>query len=300
MIKRYTCKNLTWVDIESPTAEEVKTIMDEYGIHPIIAEGLLMPGIRPKVEEYGDLLYIEMHMPTMSKGTHSVNQQEVDFVIGQNFLITSHYDMIDGIHNFSKIFEVNSILDKTNMGDHGGYLFFHLMKTMYTEMGLEIDTLRANVKTVEVKIFKGNQKELVETLSEIGHKLLDFREATRFHKSILASFELSAKKMFGEEYLYYSTILTSEFYKVWEILENLRETVVELKKTNDSLLAYKTNRTIEFLTVISFLTLPLTVIPDFFTTNVFVHGHYSANMIHAMSILCSAVLYTILRYKKIF
>ena len=149
------------------------------------------------------------------------------------------------------------------------------------------------------RIFKGNQKELVEILSEVAHKILDFREATRFHKSILNSFEEMSKKLFGDDFAYYSNTLTSEYLKVWEMLENLRETVIELKKTNDSLLAYKTNETIGLLTVLTFLTLPLELIPDFFTTSVFVHGHYSSEMIHFSSFVACILLFVWFKYKKL-
>lgn len=298
MISRKSIKNLTWIDIENPTTDEIKSIMDEYKLHPIIGDELLKPTLRPKVEEYGDISYLVFHIPTITQTSHGGKQQEVDFVIGKDFLITVHYELIESLHNFRKIFEVNSILDKSVMGDHAGFLFFYMMKSLYHDMALELEILRAHVKEMEDKIFSGNERKMVEALSETAHKVLDFREATRFHKSVLNSFEISSKKNFGDEFVYYSQALTSEFYKVWEILENLRETVIELKKTNDSMLAYKTNETIRILTVVTFITLPLTIIPDIFSTGVIVKGHYNADVIHIVSFVASILLFVVLRRMK--
>ncbi len=299
MITRRKHKEFIWIDLEAPTGEEVRAISEEFSIHPLVTEAILEPSIRPKVERYEDTLYVEMQFPTITNTKRGSKQQEIDFVIGKNFLITSHYEAIDTIHNFGKVFEVNSILEKGIVGDEGTSVFFHLVKALYRDMGMELGSLRSHVKTIEDKIFKGNQKELVEVLSEIAHKILDFREATRFHKGILASFEELNKKVYGDEFSYYGSILTSEYLKVWETLENLRETVIELKKTNDSLLAYKTNRTIDLLTVLTFITLPLELIPDFFTTSVFVHGHYSSTAIHLASFIGCVLLFFLLKFKRI-
>lgn len=297
MIIRNTIKDIVWVDIENPNAREVTSIVEEFNLHPIIAEELMKPSLRPKVEEYGDISYLVFHVPTITQSTHGGKQQEIDFVIGRNFLITVHYEAIESLHNFSKVFEVNSILNRTNMGEHAGLLFFYMLKSLYRDMGLELDLISASVKKMEDVIFSGNERAMVQSLSEIAHKVLDFREALRFHKNVLSSYENTSKRIYGDAYGYYATALSGEFYKLWETIENIRETVIELKKTNDSMLAYKTNETIRVLTIVTFITLPITIISGFFVTNVFVENHYNANYIHGASILASVALFFL--FKKI-
>ena len=165
-------------------------------------------------------------------------------------------------------------------------------------MQMELQTLRGHTKTIENMMFNGSKEKIVAELSEIAHKLLDFRESTRFHKSILLSFEQSSVKFYGPEFKYNAELLTAEYYKLWETLENLRETVIELKKTNDSLLTFKTNETIRFLTLLTFIALPLQIIPDIFTTNVFIEGKYSSHIVHFSSIFISLLLFLYCRFRK--
>jgi magnesium transporter len=298
MISKRQHKNLTWIDLNRPTHEEVESLVKEYNIHPIVGEALLEPTLHPKVEEYNNLLYLVMHFPTMSNSRFGSDQQEIDFVLGKDFLITAHYDLTDPLHNFAKQFEVNSIIDTSTMGQNPGLLFYHIMKNLYKDMRVELQTLRSHTKKVEEITFSGNNGQIVEDLSEISHKILDFREATRFHKSLLQSFGTTAPKLYGTELSAYTESLTSEYYKLWEILENLRETIIELKKTNDSLLAYKTNETIRFLTLFTFMALPLQIIPDIFTTDVFVHGVYSSHTIHFTALAVSLMMFFYFRFKK--
>ncbi len=298
MLSKRNHKDLVWIDLNKPTHTEVESLITDFNLHPVVAESLLEPTLHPKVEEYKDMLYLVMHFPTMSNSRFGSDQQEIDFVIGKNFLITAHYDLSDPLHNFAKQFEVNTIVESNAMGEHSGFLFYYLMKNLYSDMRLELQSLRSHTKSIEDIIFSGNNGQIVEDLSEISHKLLDFREATRFHKSILVSFETASEKLFGAAFSSYADTLTSEYYKLWEILENLRETIIELKKTNDSLLAYKTNKTIQFLTLFTFIALPLQIIPDIFTTNVFVEGRYDSHMIHFASLCVSLLLFFYFRFKK--
>jgi magnesium transporter len=297
LIKR-THKDLIWIDLQRPTFTEIESLMTDLNLHPLIAEALLEPTLHPKVEEYKDMLYLVMHFPTMSASRFGSEQQEIDFVIGKNFLITAHYELIDPLHNFSKQFEVNTIVESNTMGEHPGFLFYYLMKHLYADMRVELQSLRSHTKSIEEIIFSNNNGQIVEDLSEISHKILDFREATRFHKSVLVSFETASQKLFGSSFSMYADTLTSEYYKLWELLENLRETIIELKKTNDSLLAHKTNEAIRFLTLFTFIALPLQLIPDIFTTSVFVEGRYNSDIIHFVSLAIALVLFFYFKFRK--
>lgn len=256
MISRYTHKNLTWIDIEAPTKEDVLTVMNEFGVHPLVGDELLSPTLRPKVDVYDDLIYLILHFPTISHRHGEQREQEVDFVIGKNFLITTHYDVVDPLHDFSKVFEVNSILDKSNLAEHGGFLFFYLMREMYKELHGELDQIDNTLDRIESKIFAGEEIKMVAAISKTGRDLLNFKQAVRPHGEVLESFEIAGEKFFGKDFAYYLRDISGEYYKVYNLLEGLRDTLWELRKTNDSLLTTKTNEIMKTLTIMAFVTFP--------------------------------------------
>ena len=43
---------MVWVDLETPTETEVRQIMEEFTIDPLVAEGLLITSVKPKMEAY--------------------------------------------------------------------------------------------------------------------------------------------------------------------------------------------------------------------------------------------------------
>ncbi len=268
MLSRYTHKKITWIDLESPTQDEVRSLMKEFKIHPLVADEILSPTVRPKVDIYSDYLYLILHFPILEHRHGGRADQEVDFVLGKNFIITTHYETIDPLHEFSKIFEVNSMLDKSHVGTHAGFVFFYLLKELYRALGNELDHLSVLLERVETSVFEGHEKEMVEAISHVNRDILNFRQAIRLHGDVLLSFEHASTKIYGDDFGYYIRAAIGEYQKIASALDGHRETITELRKTNDSLLTTKQNETMKTLTIMAFITLPLSLIAAVFGMNV--------------------------------
>ena len=266
MLSRYKYKDITWVDMESPTHEEVRTIMDEFSIHPIVADELISPSLRPKVDLHEEFIYLILHFPAL-RHSHKTRAQEVDFIIGKKFLITVRYELLDPLHKFSKVFEVNSILDKSDIGAHAGFLFFYMIRKLYASLAHELAIIGESLKNVEEQIFQGREREMVKELSVIHRDVLEFHRALRMHRGILASLGTSCEQFFGASFKHYTDNIMGEYLKVEEMLQDQKEILGDLRDTNDSLLSTKTNEIMKVLTATTFLMLPATLISQLFGMN---------------------------------
>lgn len=267
MISKYKYKGLTWIDLDSPTEEELLHIVEEYGITVLVSEEMHSRSIHSKVDLYQNFIYLILHFPKMSHNGVDSIEQEIDFVIGNNFIITTHYEFIESLHEFAKNFEVDSILEKRMDVDHAGFLFYHLIKTLYINSRYQLNDINVLLRETEKKIFEGQEGNMVARISNINRTLLDFRQALRFHEEVLNSFELAAKQFFGEKFSYYLSAIIGEYDKTQAILDSHKEILDDLRDTNDSLLSNKTNETMKMLTIITFLTSPITVISSLFMMN---------------------------------
>lgn len=266
MISRYTYHDVTWVDIESPSKEEVIHIMEEFSIPDLVGEEMVSNTLRSKVELYDNLVYVILHFPVIQSAGGKSEEQEIDFIVGKNFLITVRYDSIVPVQSFSKLFE-KSIHAHDKPYVHGGYLFGQLMKELYKASLDELDELTKTVKDIEDRIFNGQEEAMVKKISHTGRKLLDFKQAVRFHHDILSSYEVTSTKLFGQEYSYQANFITSEFNKVNSLLESNRDALSELQRTNDSLLSTRTNDIMRTFTIMTFVMMPLTIITGVFGMN---------------------------------
>jgi len=267
MISKYTYKGLTWIDLESPTEEEVNHVMESHNIPLIVAQEMKTKSLHSRVDLYPNFIYLILHFPQVSQGQNRGVEKEIDFVVGNDFIITTHYEFVDSLHEFSKEFEVDAILEKKMDVDHAGFLFFHLMKNLYSHSRYQLNDINLILKDTEKKIFEGKEGMMVARISNINRTLLDFRQALRFHKEILDSFDLAAKQFFGTKFGYYISSIVSEYNKTQTVLDSHKEILDDLRETNDSLLANKTTETMKKLTIITFLVFPITVISDIFVIN---------------------------------
>ena len=303
MVSKYNYNNITWIDLDAPTKEQVREVMEEFSLNPLVADELLTPTLRPKVDLHTNYIYLILHFPAITHTHGETFQHEIDFVIGKDFLITTHYEHIDPLHEFSKIFEVNSILDKSNIGDHAGFISFYIIRDLYRNLMTELDGIDARLEKIEDKIFKGRESEMVREISMVNRDLLNIRQAIRPHRTMLDSFELAGVKFFGQDFSYHLKTITGEFYEVSTILEGHKETLVDLRETNDSLLTTKTNEKMKTLTIIAFITFPLTLIAGIFGMNTviampFIGSEYDFWMIIGLMLTSTLLMSLYFKYKK--
>lgn len=266
MLTRYVQRHLTWIDLVSPSPAEVRTLMHEFDIDPIFANELLTLSDKPKVERRGDILYVILHFPLL-RGLGKSPDEEIDFLIGKNFLITTRYAQSDPMHTFAKAFEVNSVLSQGSHISHGGHLFASMAHKLYKALLAECDIVDRHLSDIEERIFKGDERSMVARLSQTGRVIHDFRQRLLPHEEMLHSLEPHAVRMYGQDFLYYVRSIEGEYKRVYNTLEHLREALVELRETNNSLLNTKQNEIMKTLTVISFVFLPITFVVNVFGMN---------------------------------
>ncbi len=267
MLTRYGEHGLTWLDMIAPTPEEVRSVAQEFDLDPLFAQELLVASYKPKVERRGDCIYVILHFPTLRSRISRRSEQEIDFLIGKNFLITTRYENIDPLHSFAKAFEVNSVLKRNSGHSHGGHLFVSMVRDLYQALVDESEVISNRLRDIEEHIFNGDEKRMVLELSHTGKIIHDFRQALVPHKEMLSSLDPVGSRLFGTEFSYYVRALEGSCARVSETLERQHDSMNELRETNNSLLSTKQNEIMKVLTIMAFVTFPLTLISSVFGMN---------------------------------
>jgi len=263
MISRRTLGDILWISLESPTQQEVRSVAGELNLDSAVADELLLPSAKPRLELHDGYLFTILHFPAL-RHTHSSTEQEIDFVVGNRFIITAQYDTIDPIHKFSKVFEVNAVLDKSVENQHAGFIFYFLLKKLYKSVEHEISSVNDALHDIEENIFEGREREMVAALSFAGRDLLNMRQVIEPHRDILQELELQAPRLFGSSFTPFVKHLSNTYFRVHSHIMRHIETLRELRETNNSLLTTKQNEIMKTLTIISFVTFPLTLIAAVF------------------------------------
>lgn len=269
MLTRHQRGHVTWVDLETPSREELSQIMREFNIDARIEEEIATTTPYPLSIYTPKYLYLVLHFPTTDPngGTKS---QEIDFIVGKNFLITARYEVIHTIHNLHKVFEAEELLGLNNHIQTADVLLERVLRRLYAAIREEIEEISISLERIEKDIFGGKEKQTVRVVSETNRVLLRFDTTLKRHAEALPTFlkELSLPTFFGRKFVERAVHIEAEHDHVASLVISYRQVAAELRDTNDSLLSASQNETMKNLTAVASIIFPLTLLVALFQLDV--------------------------------
>ena len=266
MIKTYTSRNLSWIDMESPTSDDVSVLLKDHPLNPLVGEELLSPTRKSKIDVHDDYLFLVLHIPVRvqnGKGK-SIQEKEIDFVIGEDFIVTSHYGVVEPLHTYAKTFETNSILEKKQVGNHAGIIFYYIMKHIYGEMMHDLENIKDSLTDAEKNIFQGQERTMVQALSLLSREIIDYKQTVRMHKEVLESFSDIPKGFFDKDFAHFLEDMRDTYASIHDSILSNKELLTDLRETNDSLLSTKQNEHMKLFSILAFVTFPLSLLVSLF------------------------------------
>ena len=98
-----------WVDLDQPTSDEARVMTDIFHFHELAVEDALAALHHPKVESYGDYLYLILHGIDFRAKEHEFRTQDVDFFVGERYLVTVHPGVSRSIGRIGEVCTRNSL-----------------------------------------------------------------------------------------------------------------------------------------------------------------------------------------------
>ncbi len=305
MITRHARGKVTWVDMESPTADELQEIMSEFSIDARIEEEIISPTPYPIVVTFPTYVYMILHFPTADAAGGARNQ-EIDFIVGKNFLITARYEVIESIHNLHKVFEAEELIGISSHETNTSLLLERVMRRLYGAIRQESEHIASMLERIERDIFSGRERESLKSISEANRILLRFDTALHRHEESLDIFlsELEAPAFFGKAFKPIAAHIGAQRNHVAALVSSYKAVAFELRQTNDSLLNATQNEVMKTLTMMTFITFPPVLLASIFGMNIeptflpIVHHPFGFIFILLFMIVCSSLVYLFFRLKR--
>ena len=293
-------KNFIWTHLEKPSANDVMEVAKNCDLHPLVAEELLRPTFRPKVEVYDSYLYLILHFPQFD-ARDSSHGTEIDFIIGKDFFITTQYARLPVLEQFISECETDKRKSKQYLSSTGE-LLYHLLSAFFEHSFEELEKMDKIISAMENVIFKDRTRDYVEDISLLRREILDFRRAIHPQESVLRSLEEEGKTFFGKPMRPYVSRVTGDYFRIWHTLENHKETIEALHQTNESLLSLRTGEITKNLTIMAFIALPLTLVANIFGMNMsslpIVGNPYDFWIIFGIMLIGIAGMFMFFKWKK--
>jgi len=258
---------ITWIDIQNPTEEDKEFLKKNYRLHPLVLEELTTPSPRPTVEHNPNYLFMVLYYPIYNKETKETFSRELDIIVTKNTIITAHFETILPVKRIFSACKLNSKARNNYLGADAGYLLYTILDNFWKFCLIKLERIDKSIDQIEKELFKQKEKEMVREISYIKADIITFWRVIEPQKEVLESLLKEGGSFFGKEALPYFTDLIGTFKKVWNNLQNYKETILALEDTNQSLLSTKTNEIIKLLTLFSVIMLPLTLLASIWGMN---------------------------------
>lgn len=130
MISKYKYKGLLWIDLQSPRAEEAESILEEFELPEDLKDKLCKPRHTSLTNIEQNFTHSVLLFPKFDTDSNKFTNQEIGFIVGKNFLITTHYEFIKVLDDFAKKFEAEELLDTDVRLTNSASLFYYLIQIL--------------------------------------------------------------------------------------------------------------------------------------------------------------------------
>lgn len=162
-----------WVAIKDPEAAELDAMQVEFGLHDLAVEDAQQGHQRPKIEEYGQSLFVVLHM--IEAAGDKLNVGEVCIFVGTNYVLSVRQRAKQGFVEVRKRCE-----EEPELLRHGSaYVLYALMDAVVDRYFPVLDGISTELEAVEERIFaKQTERASIEALYSTKQKLMTLRHAT--------------------------------------------------------------------------------------------------------------------------
>jgi Mg2+ and Co2+ transporter CorA len=146
-------------------------------------------------------------------------------------------------------------------------LFFALLNELYQTSSSKLDYIESKLADIEGSIFNENEKQMVVEIAKTNKRLIAYRHILRAHEDIFFELEPLIEKSYDGTYRDDFTNMRKMYIMLLHRSNTLFETLNAIRTANDSMLNTKQNETIKTLTIMAFITFPLTLFSSMFGMN---------------------------------
>ncbi|HQR02942.1 MAG: magnesium/cobalt transporter CorA [Proteobacteria bacterium] len=161
-----------WVAMKDASHEELDEMQAEFGLHDLAVEDARNGHQRPKLEEYGDVLFTVLKLVEVRDGELQLG--EVDIFVGGNFVLSVRNQSAQDFLGVRDRCEREPDLLR-----HGaGFVLYALMDAVVDRYFPLIEAFEMELERIEEMIFtKGNARVNIQQLYGLKHRVMVLKHA---------------------------------------------------------------------------------------------------------------------------
>lgn len=253
---------LVWVALLDPSADALEQMREEFNLHPLAIEDALHGHQRPKIEEYGDCLFVVLHV--IEENAEELHVGEVAIFAGRNFVLSVRSATQRGFQ------EVRARSEREpELLCHGaGYVLYALMDAVVDRYFPILEKLESELETLEESIFANTSPRAnIEALYALKQRLMVVKHAVApLLEAVSTLYGARVPTMCSGMQEYFRDIY-DHLLRLNQTIETMRENVATATSVNLSMIALQENETMKRLAAYGALVAVPTLIAGIYGMN---------------------------------
>lgn len=257
--------NITWISVIGlHDTEIIEKIGGCFDIHPLVLEDILDTNHRPKLEDYGEYLYLVLKSFGIGGKTDDLVVEQLSIVIGTNYVLSFQergHDLFTPVRQ--RIESSKGRIRKSG----ADYLAYSLLDTIVDQYFSALEELGEKIEDMEEVLVLQPGRNALQEVHGIKRKMLHFRKAVWPLREVVGSLSRGESPLIQETTLLYLRDVYDHTIQVIETLETYRDIVSGMLDIYLSSVSNRMNQIMKVLTVISTIFIPLTFIVGWYGMN---------------------------------
>ncbi len=234
---------MAWIGLYRPDAEELKSLAVEFGLHELAIEDAITAHQRPKLERYGQTLFVVLRAARYLDDVEEVEFGELHVFVGPNFVITVRHSESPDLAVVRKRLEEDP--DLLARGTEA--VLYAIMDAVVDGYGPVVAGLENDIDEIETQVF-GGDPSVSRRIYELSQEVLDFQRAAAPLSAMLDSLAAGFDKYGVDEELRRALRdVADHVTQVNERVEQFRLQLRDILSVNSILVAQRQNEEMTLL-----------------------------------------------------
>jgi magnesium transporter len=226
-----------WIGLYEPSEEILEQVQREFNLHDLAVEDAHNAHQRPKVEMYGDSVFVVLRTAQVNK-EHHIEFGETHFFVGANYIVSvRHGASVSYAEVRSRCESAPQMLSKGQ-----GFALYSVMDFIVDNYYPVVHQLEMELDSIEDKIFKEKpSRETTEQIYQLKRQLLEVKRAVSPLVDVCSRLTRFEIKCISEETRPYFRDIYDHVLRINEMVENTRELLNTALEANFSLISISQN-----------------------------------------------------------
>jgi magnesium transporter len=249
-----------WIEVVSPTDAESHLLRTGLGLHELALEDAARVGMPPKLDDYGDHLFLIAH--SALRADHGGTRKLALFV-SKHWIATIAREPLPLLEQLRERVRREPEMHFA----HPDHFAYEVLVRLLDGFEERVDEVMDRVEALEDHALEGMSREITQGLLELRSEHAALLRTVRGQRDMVSQLARSTHPVLSRRVQPYLRGLADQTMRIYELLDDVRDNIAA---TRDAYLATINNRlseTMRVLTVIATIMMPLTLISGIFGMN---------------------------------